>query len=41
MKLNFDPNLIEMCPGLILKIDIWYTEHNILFWLGAAAQRYV
>ena len=23
------------------KIDIWYTEHNILFWLKAAAQHYV
>ena len=24
-----------------LKMDIWYTEHNILLWLWAAAQRYV
>ena len=24
-----------------LKIDSWYTEHNIRFWLRAAAQLYV
>ena len=24
-----------------LKNDIWYNEHNILFWLRAAGQRYV